>query len=232
MIKNEGKSIYNIHKDGKDISQVVSKLETVFDNRIPYSNLLAYYNAKGKTNQDVDRAVLSDLTGNGYDLNLLGFSWNNTSGYNNDSLVFDGVKDFAQSVIQLPAFTDNNYTIVLDVDIIGTTGYLIYKLSRLFMRVSGSNYIWYNLTSGFGVNATINTIAFTNNIAYLSNGNRVISTDVVNNNSNGILTLGKNAVSNNQYLKFALRSIAIFNGVNLNYEQIMNCYTKMKNNTL
>ncbi len=479
MIKNEGKSIYNIHKDGKDISQVVSKLETVFDNRIPYSNLLAYYNTKGKTNQDIyledfttwtkdtgtqqvmtydnkqinitgvnsrttaaqiwvpantrpnglrlkfnvsgintlpagntmyfgtyssnattplpagstiidhdgeyeininpytavnsfrfknatvltglnitieqvaTETILPDLTGNGYDLNLLGFDFSGMSGYGGyrdnlntwtpsgnvqvinrtnssftiarttngntwqitgssgnaktlkfnitadfyqapgstaymyqfgwttstgttmrtsitsdgeyeipfengtsgagtwgivahtsasnqspnlkiellpdypDALVFDGVKDFAQSVIQLPAFTDNNYTLILDADYL-SNGRIIY-IGGLYITKTATGFSWWNLNQNIRFNIPNGVIGYTNNKAYTIDGDIFINTNTITRNVSGILTVGGDSTTK---AKIALRSMVIFNGVNLNYEQIMNCYTKMKNNTL
>lgn len=42
---------------------------------------IASYRAAGKTNEDADRAVLKDLTGNGHDLQLKNFAWAEGSGY-------------------------------------------------------------------------------------------------------------------------------------------------------
>lgn len=42
---------------------------------------IASYRAAGKTNDDADRAVLKDLTGNGHDLQLKNFAFSGSSGY-------------------------------------------------------------------------------------------------------------------------------------------------------
>ena len=42
---------------------------------------IASYRAAGKTNEDADRAVLKDLTGNGHDLQLKNFAFSGSSGY-------------------------------------------------------------------------------------------------------------------------------------------------------
>lgn len=42
---------------------------------------IASYRAAGETNEDADRAVLKDLTGNGHDLQLKNFAWAEGSGY-------------------------------------------------------------------------------------------------------------------------------------------------------
>lgn len=49
---------------------------------ITYPGLIAAWSAKGKTNNDEDRAILKDLTGNGHDITLNGFAFNTEgSGY-------------------------------------------------------------------------------------------------------------------------------------------------------
>lgn len=48
---------------------------------ISYPGLIAAWSAKGKTNDDADRAVLRDLTGNGHDITLKNFAYSGMSGY-------------------------------------------------------------------------------------------------------------------------------------------------------
>lgn len=48
---------------------------------IVYPGLIAAWSAKGKTNDDEDRATLKDLTGNGHDITLNGFAFSEMSGY-------------------------------------------------------------------------------------------------------------------------------------------------------
>lgn len=48
---------------------------------ISYHGLIAAWSAKGKTNEDVDRNILKDLTGNGHDIVLHNFSYGGMSGY-------------------------------------------------------------------------------------------------------------------------------------------------------
>lgn len=54
-----------------------------------------------KTNQDLDRDIISDISGNGNNLLLSGFSYTNTSGYSNSNypcaLVTDGIDDIIYS---------------------------------------------------------------------------------------------------------------------------------------
>lgn len=51
------------------------------DSNINYPGLIAAWSAKGKSNDDADRAVLRDLTGNGHDLTLNNFAFSKMSGY-------------------------------------------------------------------------------------------------------------------------------------------------------
>lgn len=48
---------------------------------IIYPGLIAAWSAKGKSNDDKDRAILKDLTGNGHDITLNGFAFSEMSGY-------------------------------------------------------------------------------------------------------------------------------------------------------
>lgn len=48
---------------------------------INYPGLIAAWSAKGKTNDDKDRAILKDLTGNGHDITLNGLAFSEMSGY-------------------------------------------------------------------------------------------------------------------------------------------------------
>lgn len=51
------------------------------NNKITYPGLIAAWSAKGKSNDDADRTVLRDLTGNGYDITLNNFAFSEMSGY-------------------------------------------------------------------------------------------------------------------------------------------------------
>ena len=48
---------------------------------ISYPGLIAAWSASGKSNEDEDRDVLRDLTGNGHDIALKGFAFSGMSGY-------------------------------------------------------------------------------------------------------------------------------------------------------
>ena len=56
--------------------------------------LIASYRCNGKTNDDIDRDVLKDLSGNGHDIVLKNFAFISGSGYEGGALVFDGINDY------------------------------------------------------------------------------------------------------------------------------------------
>lgn len=55
---------------------------------ITYPGLIAAWSAKGKSNDDEDRATLKDLTGNGHDITLNGFAFSEMSGYGGYNCIF------------------------------------------------------------------------------------------------------------------------------------------------
>ena len=62
---------------------------------ISYPGLIAAWSAKGKSNDDEDREVLKDLTGNGHDISLNGFAFSEMSGYGGykiKKILFDASK--------------------------------------------------------------------------------------------------------------------------------------------
>lgn len=65
-------------------------LESYATNKLVYPGLIAAWSAKGKTNEDADRNVLKDLTGNGHDITLNNFAYSGMSGYGGYNIpIFD-----------------------------------------------------------------------------------------------------------------------------------------------
>ena len=58
------------------------------------NSLVAKYECYDKTNDDADRDVLADLSGNGRDIQLYNFAFNEESGYKDKALISDGVDDY------------------------------------------------------------------------------------------------------------------------------------------
>ena len=67
------------------------------DGNINYPGLIAAWSAKGKTNDDADRAILKDLTGNGHDITLNGFAFSEMSGYGGYDTNFTNKKDWSMN---------------------------------------------------------------------------------------------------------------------------------------
>ena len=91
----------------------------IVDPNIPTDGLVCYLDARGKTNNDIYKNVLLDLSGNGNHGTLQNFGFNEESGYVKDlsgegtsGLKFDGVDDF----IEKPITWTDNYSILLDVN--------------------------------------------------------------------------------------------------------------------
>jgi hypothetical protein len=76
---------------------------------INYPGLIAAWSAKGKTNDDEDRAILKDLTGNGHDITLNGFAFSEMSGYGGYNLNFKNCNTKDNEPVKLK----NNSKIVL-----------------------------------------------------------------------------------------------------------------------
>lgn len=65
--------------------------------KLPTEGLVGLWSFN-KSNEDADRDVVRDLSGNGCDFRLYDFDWNESSGYNSDGgLAFDGVKSYMQA---------------------------------------------------------------------------------------------------------------------------------------
>ena len=74
--------------------------------------LVAAWSAKGKNNTDTDRNILKDLSGQGHDITLYGFAYNDESGYSSkypNALLFDGKETYGECT-NMPIQTD--YTII------------------------------------------------------------------------------------------------------------------------
>lgn len=114
---------------------------------INYPGLIAAWSAKGKTNDDEDRAILKDLTGNGHDITLNGFAFSEMSGYGGYSTDFN--KWY---------FWNGNSP--------------LYETEYTFKTITcniggGSDYALYNSISRISRNLKLKITGFTENNAYL-----------------------------------------------------------------
>ena len=350
MITAQGKPIFRRLEKGHEIIQKYSKGKLVFNNETPINDILLYINGYGRSNQDANRGVFPDLTGNGYDLNLSGFAFGGMSGWggykfnflewtyltgflpavtdnsikfgrvtanadawafrdaNNNyptgttlrlkvtadkfynengvamfyfatagdgqrvpvtqnglyeitttsnstdlgviasnrnagtvdgvnivfqqlseypnALVTDGIDDFAQSAVNLPAFTDNKYSIVFDATALsdGTNPFI--RKGNIGLAKDGS--IWTHDNLGAQVVFDNEPFAITSRGVWCKDGTFIASTQTQEDVS-AALQLCQNG---NSYGKYATYSASVFNGIETTFEQSMNVLNRMKNNTL
>lgn len=96
---------------------------------INYPGLIAAWSAKGKTNDDEDRAILKDLTGNGHDITLNGFAFSEMSGYSGYNYRFNKT---------------SNYTPPERLDVVVSAT----KISGLFKKLDGTLKQWFGKIYG------------------------------------------------------------------------------------
>lgn len=87
------------------------------DGNINYPGLIAAWSAKGKTNDDADRATLKDLTGNGHDITLNGFAFSGMSGYGGYTQNFNNFQSRRNSSL----YKSENKITFSPIDIISET---------------------------------------------------------------------------------------------------------------
>lgn len=172
---------------------------------IIYPGLIAAWSAKGKTNEDSDRNVLKDLTGNGNDATAHNFAWNEESGYADGRLKFDGVDDY----ISLDTF-DSGFKTMFMVCTNSTKDVMLYdQRSEPFNKnYSVAHYpktIAYNNNNinGTYINGTLNTKLTCQELTNKKHLIHVVAKDISESRKPNIgRSLGKNQHSNMILYKF------------------------------
>lgn len=104
---------------------------------INYPGLIAAWSAKGKTNDDKDRAILKDLTGNGHDITLNGFAFSEMSGYGgnlygNYKYHFDTLGKYQSIILDAPIIGNLKFKVTGLTDYFNkTTNYIELRLIRV-----------------------------------------------------------------------------------------------------
>jgi hypothetical protein len=135
-------------------------------------------------------------------------------------------------------FDTNNYTIVFDIDIPNqyiaqTANWPLISCGNIKFNLqsgslSGNTYGFGNLNNADTLSIPDNKyIAISNNIVYAENGAFYINPYDTANHTPASLILQTYGVAS-----FTFRSLSIFKGINMSYEQIVNVYNRMKNDTL
>lgn len=106
-------------------------------NIISYPGLIAAWSAKGKSNDDEDRATLKDLTGNGHDITLNNFAFSEMSGYGGYNLNL--TKHLADNQIPYQTVTYNKVILkelIHDNEICWINGNKISNIPKLSWKVN------------------------------------------------------------------------------------------------
>lgn len=98
-----------------------------------HPNLIAAWSAAGKTNEDEDRAILKDLTGNGHDITLNGFAFSGMSGYGGYATNLYSYSSSRPSYATINK-TYNTIEFVGTADNIGTTGAWMFYFKNKNLR--------------------------------------------------------------------------------------------------
>ena len=120
--------------DRKEVIYSMKNKKVVYS-EIAKEGLICYLDTRGKTNNNISKDKLLDLINNNNNAILSTFSFTNESGYVNNTLKFDGIKDYMAFTLIAGL---SNYTIFLDINHIGdynttnpvfihTSNFVIYK---------------------------------------------------------------------------------------------------------
>jgi hypothetical protein len=171
----------------------------------------------GKTNEDSNRDIIANVTGNGNDLKLTNFGFAEGSGYNQEGeyagyLITDGVDD---KVVSSDFVMDKEFTIVGEwkfMDSITTNAGII-KSPSLYV---------YNRDYGLKIyinNTNEGSILSTNTLKAICSDGRVYSDDwseMLVNKEQPITSSRNNlliGISGNKFAKIALKNLAIYNHI-------------------
>ena len=152
--------------------------------------LILWYDFKGRTNQDINRGVAVDLSGNGNNGELRNFAYMEGSGYE-DGLKFDGVDDYVRTA-NLGIL--NNMTLELSIYSPEIQGNVIWTAGgdTVIIYADGRSYIQSNTGAkltfpNFELNNKTTTLAITYNTntqkAYYYQDGEEIHSDLLPSNS-------------------------------------------------
>lgn len=152
--------------------------------------LLAYYTGRGRTNNDENKEILPDMSGNGNDLENKNFAYTPESGYGDGYIQYDGVDDFS-SVVK--AMTNIDFTI-------------LFTISDVELLTGNS---WSGLIYGSSYYLGINKgICFSSENRYIMNGNVSNTNFNISNKGKEIFVVGCfNGGKENKVIGITLGSI-------------------------
>lgn len=152
--------------------------------------LIAYYTGRGRTNNDENKEILPDMSGNGNDLKNKNFAYTPESGYGDGYIQYDGVDDFS-SVVK--AMTNIDFTI-------------LFTISDVELLTGNS---WSGLIYGSSYYLGINKgICFSSENRYIMNGNVSNTNFNISNKGKEIFVVGCfNGGKENKVIGITLGSI-------------------------
>ncbi len=171
----------------------------------------------GKTNEDSDRATITNITGNGNDLKLTNFGFAEGSGYNQEGeyagyLITDGVDD---KVVSSDFVMDKEFTIVGEwkfMDSITTNAGIVKSPSLcVYNRNYGLKIYINNTNEGLILSTnTLKAICSDGRVYYDDWSEMLISEEQPITSSRNNLLIG---ISGNKFAKIALKNLAIYNRI-------------------
>lgn len=193
----------------------LTKIKDYFVKTYPWLFPDQAWTVVGKTNEDEDRATIANITGNGNDLVLSNFGFEEGSGYNKEGehagyLVTDGVDDMIGSSI---------FEIGKDFTIIGEWKFMDNIIANAGISKALSLFV-YNTNNGLRIfinNTTKGPVLNTKTLKAICSDGRVYSDDwsemIVNEeqpitSSKSSLLIG---INGNNFAKIALKNLAIYN---------------------
>lgn len=167
----------------------------------------------GKTNDDEDRATVKNLTGNGNDLVLSNFAFDEDSGYNSGGyLVTDGVDDKMESI---------GFDLGKDFTVIGEWKYLDNIRTNAGIFKASSLYV-YSTNTGLKIyinNWSIDTALNTKSLKAICSDGRVYSDDwsetLIDEEQTITSSVGAMLIAHNgsSFAKMAIKNLAFYDRV-------------------
>lgn len=172
--------------------------------------LVAAWSAKGKTNTNTDRNILKDLSGQGHDITLYGFAYNDESGYSSkypNALLFDGKNTYGECT-NMPIQTD--YTIIAkrryDINKKATGGLISKDTEGFIFEGYGLTYNCYSFFASQNVRISKEAISWQSKTSY--NGTTITAGTSTDTN---MLYIGRRISSDARTYNGAFYWAALFN---------------------
>lgn len=211
----------------------LTKIKDYFVKTYPWLFFDQAWTVVGKTNEDTDRATITNITGNGNDLVLSNFGFAEGSGYNEEGeyagyLVTDGVDDRVQ---------DSSFKLNKDWTLVGEWVFLNQKATNAGITKPFS-FVVYNRTTGLSLFINTGTSGITienvKSIKAICSDGRIylddwsemlISKDQNITSSTSVLSIGFNGTA---YTQMAFKNLGIYNDQLLSKDDCIKAYNYLQ----